>query len=95
VAGLKVKPAVACYTELAQPAPLPLNVYDGDQTITIPFDAIPFDDYTLQLNDRVLINVTAPFENKAKNGVYIVTQLTPTMAFVRATDLDGSPLRRI
>jgi hypothetical protein len=87
VAGVTFKPAVACYTTLA-PGNLFPNVYNGDQQLTINVTATPIDGYTLQLNDRVLINCS----NQAANGVYLVTQVAAPIKLVRAADLDGSPL---
>jgi hypothetical protein len=87
VAGLTFKPAVACYTTLA--APLNTFVYNGGQQITISLAATPIDGYTLQLNDRVLVNCAG---THAANGVYLVTQLASPITLVRPADLDGSPL---
>ena len=87
VAGLTFKPAVACYTTLA--APFNTFVYNGGQQITINVVSTPIDGYTLQLNDRVLVNCAG---TQAANGVYLVTQLASPITFVRPADLDGSPL---
>jgi hypothetical protein len=87
VAGLTFKPAVACYTTLA--TPFTSFVYNGGQQITINIVATPIDGYTLQLNDRVLVNCAG---TQAANGVYLVTQLASPITLVRPTDLDGSPL---
>ena len=87
VAGLTFKPAVACYTTLA--APLNTFVYNGGHQITISLAATPIDGYTLQLNDRVLVNCAG---TQAANGVYLVTQLASPITLVRPADLDGSPL---
>ena len=87
VAGLTFKPAVACYTTLT--APFTSFVYNGGQQITISLAATPIDGYTLQLNDRVLVNCAGIH---AANGVYLVTQLASPITLVRPADLDGSPL---
>ena len=87
VAGLTFKPAVACYTTLT--APFTSFVYNGGQQITISLAATPIDGYTLQLNDRVLVNCAG---THAANGVYLVTQLASPITLVRPADLDGSPL---
>jgi hypothetical protein len=87
VAGLTFKPAVACYTTLS--APLNTFVYNGGQQITISLAATSIDGYTLQLNDRVLVNCAG---TQAANGVYLVTQLESPITLVRPADLDGSPL---
>ncbi|MEI8231771.1 MAG: hypothetical protein WCG32_04320, partial [Actinomycetes bacterium] len=87
VAGLTFKPAVACYTTLV--APFASFVYNGGQQITISLAATPIDGYTLQLNDRVLVNCAG---TQAANGVYLVTQLASPITLVRPADLDGSPL---
>jgi hypothetical protein len=86
VAGVTFKLAVACYTTLA--SPLNTFVYDNGQQLTINVVATPIDGYTLQLNDRVLVNCST----LAANGVYLVTQLASPIKLVRPADLDGSPL---